>query len=180
MNALTNIKQTFAGIKIRQTEKKLPPAHKKQPVNTKSIGIIFDADNVEDFIEVRELGKKFIKKGKQVTGIGFLEKKESYNEYLGIINHTVFNLTQLNWCGIPVATEVDNFIATPFDLLIDLNYNSKFPLYYIARLSRAKFKLGPVNSFENFYDLSIEMKDIKNNRELIQNSLHYLGLIYNL
>lgn len=180
MSAITNIKKTVANYKLKQLDKKLPPRRISKPDNPQNIGILFDADNVEDFFEVRDLGKKFISQSRKVTGIGFLEQKELYNEYLGIINHTVINLNQLNWYGIPDAKEVDEFIPQSFDLLIDLNYKSKFPLYYISRLSRAKYKLGPVNSFQNFYDLSIEMKDFKNNKELIRQSIHYLSLIFNL
>ncbi len=40
------------------------------------------------------------------------------------------------------SVEAATFIKTKFDVLIDINFDKKFPLYYVSTLSTANFKVG--------------------------------------
>jgi hypothetical protein len=64
-----------------------------------------------------------------------------------------FSDDKCNWFGKPVTADVNNFIKTNFNILIDLSTTALFPLQYIAATSHADFKIGRIKDETNdLYD----------------------------
>jgi hypothetical protein len=63
-----------------------------------------------------------------------------------------FSNNECNWFGKPKTVEINNFINTNFNILIDLSSKLWFPLQYIAASSHANFKIGRIDEHNNPYD----------------------------
>jgi hypothetical protein len=63
-----------------------------------------------------------------------------------------FSNNECNWFGKPKTAEINSFIVTKFNILIDLSLYSWFPLRYIAIASGAEFKIGRNNEANNPYN----------------------------
>jgi hypothetical protein len=66
-----------------------------------------------------------------------------------------------------------------FDILIDVNFEKAFPLYYISSLSKASFKVGlfDTEADSSTFDLMIELKKPVRVEEYLSNVVHYLEMI---
>jgi hypothetical protein len=60
-----------------------------------------------------------------------------------------FSDNECNWFGKPNTSVINNFIATKFNILVDLSSTFWFPLQYIAISSYADFKIGRINDETN-------------------------------
>ena len=66
-----------------------------------------------------------------------------------------------------------------FDILIDINFEKVFPIYYISSLSKANFKVGlyDTESGNSTFDLMIELKKPVRVDDYLSNVVHYLEMI---
>jgi hypothetical protein len=125
--------------------------------NIKTVGILFEASNAEDF----ELIKRYVvylrEHGKKVKVIGFFSSKNIPALTYSKLEYDFFSLKEINFLGKPLTHVVTNFINEEYDLLIDLNIHDYFPLRYIAAMSKAKFKVGKYrDDDESIYDMMID------------------------
>ena len=125
--------------------------------NAKTIGIIFDSSDPEEF----ELVKKYVlylrEWKKKVKGIGFFSQKRVPNLSYSKLDYDFFNLKDLNWWGRPSEKYINIFLADDWDVLIDLNIHDRFPLRYIAAKSKARFKIGKYSEKNKLvHDMLIE------------------------
>lgn len=109
----------------------------------RSVGIIFDATNPENFNTVKAYATDLKQKGKRVHGVGFYDAKIlpsnlSYSK----TDFDLFCLKDLQGMSTPASPYIKTFITEIRDLLIDINFENKFPLRYIAGMSYAKCKTG--------------------------------------
>jgi hypothetical protein len=65
------------------------------------------------------------------------------------------DLDNLSFAYLPEGEAVRKFIATPFDVLINLDTEMYKPISYIAAASHALFKIGPAEGDHNHYDLMV-------------------------
>jgi len=75
-----------------------------------------------------------------------------------------FNKKDLDWAFRPRGEAVSSFLQQPFDILIILDKHPTIPLEYVAALSKAKFRVGPLTGNTFCYELMIEAtgaKDLK-------------------
>ena len=71
-----------------------------------------------------------------------------------------FCKSDLNWYGRP-TNEVQQFIESDFDILIDLELEPVLALKYILKSSNAKMKVGPEQiDFPSDYDINIGIAPI--------------------
>ena len=147
--------------------------------SARRIGIVFIASS--DLVFEQALGfMNFLKeKNLEVKLIAYYPGKEIPQKFLLRKNINVFTKKDLNWYFKPLSTFADEFIATDFDILIDLSMQETFPLKWITSLSRAKFKVGNLSYFGNPNDLIINIKPQENLDYLITQIKHYLYLINN-
>jgi hypothetical protein len=145
----------------------------------KSIGIVWDASKPEDFSNLSRFHQQMNERGINVNILGFYPGKELPNQYTALRYFSCFRKQEINFFYIPVSSETERFINTMFDILIDVNFEKTFPLYYISSLSKASFKVGlfDTEADSSTFDLMIELKKPVRVEEYLSNVVHYLEMI---
>jgi len=123
----------------------------------RTVGMLFDASNPEDY----ELVKRYVvylrEHAKKVKVMGYFSKKQIPALTYSKLEYDFFSAKETNWFGKPTTHIIDNFIEEEYDLLIDLNIHDHFSLKYITALSKAKFKVGKYKEEdESIYDMMID------------------------
>ncbi len=144
----------------------------------KTIGIVFDATENDNF----ELVKKYIiylkELKKRVKAIGYFNMKDTPPMAYSKLEYDFFSLKDLGWNNVPKNIYVKNFIDDQFDILLDLNMQDSFPLRYISSLSRAKFKVGKSSKWNSsIFDLMLDIESGKNLKYFLKNLDTYLFII---
>jgi hypothetical protein len=145
----------------------------------KRIGIVWDASNLEDFSKLSEFYQKMNSRNILVEILGYYKGKELPDKYTAVRYLKCFKNKDINIFYIPVANEVMEFINTPFDILIDLNFHKLFPLRYVSILSSAKLKVGLFEAVEEKspFDLMMEIKNYSDIDNFITQAVYYLEMI---
>jgi hypothetical protein len=104
----------------------------------KTVGIIFDESY---FYEREDLVKELIRKGIDEKDIKVLVFKDKIKKN-EVFDYPVFSHKDLSWHGTVDKKEVEDFIAQPFDLLINYYDTEKVALLLVSHLSKAGFKVG--------------------------------------
>lgn len=146
--------------------------------DAKTIGILFEATNAQDF----ELVKRYVvylrEMRKKVKAIGYFNSKEVPQLTYSKLEYDFFANKQLNWQMKPSEPFVKNFIEAEYDILIDLNIHQHLPLKHIAALSCARFKVGRTQSHSpGIYDLSIDQPADKTLKYFLKQVDTYLLMI---
>jgi hypothetical protein len=145
----------------------------------KTIGIVWDASKTEDFSSLSKFYQKMHERDIDVKIIGYYPGKELPDKYTAVRYLSCIRKKEVNMFNIPVSTEADVFTRTRFDVLIDINFDKVFPLYYITSLSSASFKVGLFDSESgnSTFDLMMDIKKpVQIDNYLIQ-IIHYLEMI---
>lgn len=82
---------------------------------------------------------------------------------------------ELNWLGFPKTGPADEFMATEFDLLLNIALNQNRVLDYLTALSKARFKIGWSPDQSNFFDLNINIGEKQNALFLARQQIFYLS-----
>ena len=107
-----------------------------QPIKT--VGIIFDESY---FYEREELVQELVKNGieeKDVKVLVFKNKIKKNEQF----DYPVFSNKDLSWTATFDKSEVKDFIARKFDLLINYYDTEKSALLLVSNQSKASFKVG--------------------------------------
>ena len=133
---LNYIKNFFTQKTVRKSLSNVKHAEADQKITT--IGIIFDESY---FYEKDALVQELIGNGIDESQISILvfKNKTRKNE---TFDYPVFSHKDLSWAATFDKSEVKDFIATKFDLLINYYDTEKAPLLLVTNLSKAKFKVG--------------------------------------
>ncbi|MDR2801607.1 MAG: hypothetical protein LBB31_00130, partial [Prevotellaceae bacterium] len=70
--------------------------------------------------------------------------------------------------------EVDNFMQSPFDILIDFSCSPCYPMQYVATLSHAQMRVGKVAYPDNPYEFILTIPEKNDNNFFIEQLKHYL------
>ncbi|MFZ2340999.1 MAG: hypothetical protein WAW07_14915 [Bacteroidales bacterium] len=145
----------------------------------RTIGIIWDAAIPDDFSVLTRFHQKMAEQNKDVRILGYFPGKELPDRYTAIRYFTCIKKNELNFLYCPVNPDVESFINTKFDLLIDINFRELFPLFYASSLSQAGIKVGlsGENPETSPFDLMISMKNPVNIEKYLDQVLHYLDMI---
>lgn len=160
MSFLKKIKQVVANNSLKkelQADPRKTIQNKFNFDDVRSVGMLFDASNPEDY----ELVKRYVvylrEHSKKVKVLGYFSSKQIPALTYSKLEYDFFSSKEVNWFGKPVTHIIDNFIKEEYDLLIDLNIHDHFSLKYIAALSKAKFKVGKYKEEdEKVYDMMID------------------------
>lgn len=144
--------------------------------NVKTIGVVWDASKVSDFLGLSAFHHKMNEKGIDVKILGYYPGRELPDQYTAIRYLTCLRRNELNTYYIPASPEAEKFISTRFDILIDLNFRNVFPLHCISALSQAAFKVGMLDD-EPAYDLMMDMKVPQDTGNYLHQVVHYLEMI---
>ena len=121
----------------------------------KSVGILFEAMDAKDREVVLGYAELLKKMGMDVSPLGFFNSKIKDITF----PFDFIDLNNITFAFLPEGEKISKFIATPFDVLINLDTSSHRPLNYIAAASKALFKIGPAHGNHTHYDLMIEMHE---------------------
>jgi hypothetical protein len=144
----------------------------------KSIGILYDATDFDDYETVKQYVKDMRAQHKEVLALGYVDRNELHNMQFAKLGLDFFTKKELTWNMIPQHPVVTNFINTPFDILINLHPGKNFPLQYITAMSRSRFRIGIFHKKnEAFFDLLIDVKDDRSLKNFIDQVNHYLKII---
>lgn len=122
-----------------------------------TVGILYDATDREVFEYVNDVVKRFRAEMKRVHTLGFINSRDERDMLSSRLGFDFFNRKCLDFYLRPQATVARNFMAEPFDLLIDLNVERLWPLEYVMRCSTASFKVGLSPTPHSPYDLSFRV-----------------------
>lgn len=145
----------------------------------KKIGVVWDASKTQDFSSLSKFYQRMHERNIDVKVLGYYPGKELPNQYTAIRYLSCIRRKEVNLFYVPVSTETDVFINTKFDVLIDINFEKVFPLFYITSMSSASFKVGLFDpqSGESTFDLMIELKKPVRIENYLEQVIHYLEMI---
>jgi len=145
----------------------------------RKIGIVWDASKSEDFICLSKFHQKMHERDIDVKIIGFYSGEELPNRLTAIKYLSCIRKKELSFFYNPVSEESVAFINTRFDVLIDVNFEKKFPLCYISTLSTASLKVGLYDTGNNasIFDLMMDLKKPVHVENYLEHVVHYLELI---
>ena len=118
----------------RLLKQQSPLVHKK----IATIGIVVDETY---FSNTPALLEQFCLQGFQREQIAVLVYKDRIKSK-EVITSPFVALKNISWAGEINKTEVNDFIATPFDLLVNYYDVNKYPLLLLSTQSKATFKVG--------------------------------------
>ena len=147
----------------------------------RTIGIIFNATQLENFTHVKEFLNTLRDKDLEIYAIGYVDKKEIDDQLVIRKNFNFFCRTDLAWNYLPTAPFVNELIDKKLDILIDLSITPHFALQYMAALSKASFKIGvytPEKEKQRIYDLMLDISKQPDISYLIEQVKYYLNMIH--
>jgi hypothetical protein len=146
--------------------------------NSHKIGIVWDGSNIADFEAITAFYQEMQKINIQVDIVCYYPKNILPDEYTLIRYLTCVKKSDLNFLFIPQSVDIDEFINTPYEILIDINNNNYFPAKYITVLSRAEFKVGAESSaYSDKLDMTIKITRKYDPAYYLQQVKYYLEMI---
>lgn len=131
-----------------------------------SVGILFDSTKQLSYLAAKRLKSFLEEKGKRCNVLGAVVNSEMLLYFPETSGISFFCLDSLNIFELPISKEVDNFISTEYDILVNLFADDLLCIDYVIALSKAKFKISPKLQ-NDFADLTIDFKDKKPETEQV-------------
>ena len=156
MSAISNARLFFhqQQLKKQLKAKKSPRLRKRVNLSSaKTVGILFDATELDSRNIVLKYAKGLRNLQKKITLLGFFNNKIEDENYT--FKH--INLKNIDWALRPTGAEVKAFIKEPFDVFINADPLTKTHSEYIAALSNAHLKVGPCTENTYCYDVMIDL-----------------------
>lgn len=151
-----------------------------------SVGILFALTDESVYYSIQKYLQKLQGKKVRVKALGFVDNKAMQEHFLPVLAFDFINLKQVSWFNIPKAQSVEDFVATDFDICINLAAENVFPLKYIAGLSRSKLKVGgyfqelsdsKFRELGKIYDIMILMEEGHNQADFLNHVHEYLTIL---
>lgn len=146
----------------------------------KKVGILWDATYEKDFQHLAALNRQLAEMDKSVKVLTWIPGKSVPDRLTGLTYMKFLRKGDLNWAFVPVSDDAKNFMTTKFDLLIDINPSSIFPLIFITSVSPAPMKTGPHISDDPEklpYDLMIKTEKPFSIKVFLEQVMYYLAMI---
>jgi hypothetical protein len=180
MGITTIIKSAIGQYTVRKKAKNL--IRQKRYYNfesAKSIGIIFDATNTDNYSGARFLSKYLNERKIKCNSLGFLKPHDISDESsLSLLSgFSFFSEKDFNIFGNIKNPLVQQFCKNQFNILIDLHTKSNYFIEAIVALSDASMKVGLKSVDKGYYDFIFEMNEPFLVEELIEQIKIYLNQI---
>lgn len=143
----------------------------------KTAGILFNPTDQTSFEQIKQFLSYLSNYKLQIYVLGYIDNKTIPESYLFWKGINLFSKKELNWFMVPKTPVVTDFIDKPFDVLFDLSLTDHFPLEYISRLSKSKFKIGRFTEVHDSYDLMFELNKDHKLDEFLEYIKKYINLI---
>lgn len=146
--------------------------------NTHKIGIAWDGSDTRDFEAIASFYHEMQKLNIQTDIICYYPDKVLPDKYTAIRYLSCIKESDLSYFYIPRSSDIEEFINTPYEILIDINNNNYFPLKYITVLSRAELKIGPDSSaYRDMLDMTIKISGNYEVSYYLEQVKYYLDMI---
>lgn len=175
---IEKIKHSLALHQLKKESAHIERVRKDPDIHREAfVGILYDATDKDQFEAVREVFRDLKNNRKNPVSLGYIDHKEPFSFHpLARPESDYFFKHQLNWMQKPSSPVVENFIAEPFDLLINLSLQDNYPLNYITAVSKAGLKIGRAQSEISFcYDMSFYLDEQSDLRSFAYTIIHYLS-----
>ena len=143
----------------------------------KTAGILFTPTDQASFEQIKQFLSYLSTYKLQIYVLGYIDGKTIPESFLFWKGINLFSQKELNWTLVPNSPVVTDFIDKPFDLLLDLSLTDFFPVEYISRLSKSKFKIGRFTTEHKGFDLMFELDGNYKLETFLDHIKHYLNLI---
>ena len=170
----------FIGKLIMKRRLKSIRRHKKfnNLHNAHKIGIVWDGSNTDDFEAITTFYQDMQKINIQVDIVCYFPKTVLPDKYTAIRYLSCIKKPDLNFFCIPRSDDINEFINTPYEILIDININNHFPIKFITVLSRAEFKVGSESSdYSDMLDMTINISRKNDLVYYLEQVKYYLEMI---
>ena len=143
------------------------------------IGIVFNVADEDDFKRIKKYISFFREEGvKKVIAIGYYDRKISPHYLLPTLELNFLNKKDLNWYFLPQSHEVNTFINSDFDVLIDLLQGECFPMKFVLAKTKSRMKIGRFSEEnKDLYDLMIDADESKDMDYFMEQVNHYLRVL---
>lgn len=143
----------------------------------KMVGIVCLVDNEGNWNIIKTVIREFQNKGAKVEVMGIFYGNLKPLWYIETLNVTLCTDKELGFFQIPTSTHVSEFLSKSFDLLINFSIKDNFAPFYLAALSKAKFKIGiDTETNRKHFDMLLKLEEINMN-EYRDQLVHYLSKI---
>lgn len=118
-----------------------------------SINVVVDVEEPDfDLLkdDILAWGKQY---GKRVNIFFFDFRKLGKDELLLTSIQTTIIRKELDWIGTPDFSKIGTLLQEPSDLFISMIDNSSFPIDFLSKCSKAKFKIGRCGYEGHAYDM---------------------------
>jgi len=148
---------------------------------SKSIGIVWDAADPEDFKILSLFHKKMHERDIDVKILGYFPGNHLPDSYTAVRYLTCLKKKDVDLFFRPISDDVNDFIKFPFDILIDVNFKKSFPLYFVTSMSVAGIKVGLFDpeTDRTPLDLMLELKNPVDIDAFLRHVIVYLEMIKN-
>nr|WP_245738292.1 hypothetical protein [Hyunsoonleella jejuensis] len=121
---------------------------------TKSLGVILNFDEIEDFNAFNVLASRLKVHANKIKVIAYTTDLKSH----GNSWDACFNAKDFGWNGEIKNIELQTFLNEPFDVLISYYTQEHLELKLLTALSKSQFKIGILQSETRLNDLIIKTK----------------------
>lgn len=135
------------------------PSRQKQLISlqrAKNIGMICEITDEDSYKNIFYIFTQLQEHGHNIKLIGYIDEKIVPFYCLPQLSADYFCQKQLNWYGRPNMIQVDDFIKTEYDMLLDFNASYHSAIRTILALNKSKFIVGHTAENQDLYDLYID------------------------
>jgi hypothetical protein len=147
--------------------------------DVRKIGVVWDASKTAEFAGLSRFHQRMLDNKIDVTIFGYFPGKNLPDQYTAIRYLTCLKKDEINKFYLPESSDARAFINNPFDILIDINFDRQFPLSYVTKLSRARFKVGLYQNetTDSPFDLMMNINNPVDIDSYLTQVIHYLEMI---
>lgn len=141
------------------------------------VGVLFLMERSTLPKEVQGLLEDLKQKRLFYFALGYYDHSQSPDNFISTNRVAVFNRSDMNWYGKPIADSVESFVHQGFDIVIDLCRERVPPLEYAAKCADAATLIGG-HFYEGCpYDLIVDAQKTCDTAGYIEQVQRYLTII---
>lgn len=114
--------------------------------NAHKIALVWSVEKEDDLKIINSFHKEMQKREIQTDIICYYPGYILPDNLTALRHINCFKLSDLNYFYMPVSPGIIEFINTPYEILIDINFENRFPLQWITALSMAELKIGTIDA----------------------------------
>jgi len=144
--------------------------------SAKMVGIIFNAEDENSFLSSIEFIKYLQNLDIKVKALGFLKNKEKAEHFPYFKGVKFAAYSEISLWKTLKNDEVNRFVNTSFDILIDISQKDYFAVKLIIALSKSKMKISRFRE-EYLYDIQLKIGSDKPVDFVAKQIVYYLSNI---